>query len=194
MPIFHYKKKSGNTSTGFDDMGFAVPYDMASEAGCDINFFPPYSAPFNPSSDVDGSWIISASTTLSGVRQPYVAFCEGNDEELGCWHSNGRAPQWLQWQNVEQRVCIKGYSVLSRSSGGCVATAWELHGSDDGSTWTTIDSVSGESSANNNTITRAINNETGFFYHRIYITAHSGDYVTIGFLQAWFDESWRDLI
>jgi hypothetical protein len=40
MPIFHYKKKSGNTSTGFDDMGFAVPYDMASDAGCDRSMLP----------------------------------------------------------------------------------------------------------------------------------------------------------
>jgi hypothetical protein len=36
MPIFHYKKKSGNTSTGFDEMGFAMPYDMASDAGCGL--------------------------------------------------------------------------------------------------------------------------------------------------------------
>jgi hypothetical protein len=29
-----------STSTGFDDMGFAVPYDMASDAGCDRSMIP----------------------------------------------------------------------------------------------------------------------------------------------------------
>lgn len=146
-----------------------------------------YSCPIDPTGYEQGNYTISASSELGGQRSAYNAFYDHNNlnEELSSWHSaSGTSGQWLQWQSTE-KVLINGYSLSFADRDSCLISSWRLEGSDDGSTWTALDSVSGYNPSRGTVLNRIVANDISYFYHRIYVeSVNYGDYVTIGLIRA----------
>lgn len=165
-----------------------VPDSMLPAGGGSEPAVPAYSAPYNPISDNDGDWLITASSVLNSSRAAYKAFDTDIEENSGEWHSSGSLPQYIQWRNTASPILIKKYTVTMRSNGGAWPTDWQLQGSDDGVAWNTIDTVTNASVGDGVTVERVIDNNAAFHYHRIYVTRSTGSnsgYAAIGFIAAW---------
>lgn len=138
-----------------------------------------FTTPRNPTTDTSDEWIITSSSILNDTNSPYNAFtdstAEGDD-----WHSASQGlPAWIQWRCTYKKVLVKSYFVRASQRTGYTKlspSAWKLQGSDDGETWTDIDSVTIEGgNSRGNTVTRLnLANNTSYYYHRIYITAVDG--------------------
>lgn len=102
------------------------------------------------------------------------------------WMSNGTGvPTWLQYQFTSGKV-ITGYAVTSRiSEFNRSPQAWSFQGSNDGSSWTTLDSQTGQTGWTS--LQRrpfSFSNTTSYTYYRLYMTTQGSDaYVGIGFLE-----------
>lgn len=151
-----------------------------------------YSCPIDPTGYTQGNYTISASSELGGQRSAYNAFYDHGtfDAEQSSWHSSsGTSNQWLQWQSTE-KVLVTGYSMSFVQRWDCHPYEWKLQGSDDGSTWTDLDSISDywdfeyTENGGGNTINRILSNTTPYYYHRIYVINATGSYVTIGLIRA----------
>lgn len=138
-----------------------------------------FTTPRNPTTDTNDEWIITASSNLNDSTHPYKAFtdstAEGDD-----WHSASQGlPAWIQWRCTYKKVLVKSYFVRAPQRDGYTKlspSAWKLQGSDDGETWTDIDSVTVEGgNSRGNTVTRLnLDNTTSYWYHRLYITEVDG--------------------
>lgn len=87
------------------------------------------------------------------------------------WSSQGAVPQWVSVAFNESKT-IDSYFIVARQnlSLGGVPTDWELQGSNDGTTWVTLDKRSNVSFASNEKKTFNINKAT-YKSFRIYVTA-----------------------
>ncbi|MEI7065999.1 discoidin domain-containing protein [Dickeya chrysanthemi] len=87
------------------------------------------------------------------------------------WSSQGAVPQWISVAFNESKT-IDSYFIVARQnfSLGGVPTDWELQGSNDGTTWVTLDQRSNVSFAPNEKKTFNINKAT-YKNFRIYVTA-----------------------
>tara|TARA_R110000782_G_scaffold212862_1_gene300881 strand:+ start:322 stop:801 length:480 start_codon:yes stop_codon:yes gene_type:complete len=124
------------------------------------------------------SGVASASSFYPNAN-PYFAF---NAASNG-WITNGGAgPHWLQYQwPTVTRVC--SYSIapwdFDTFPSRC-PTAWTLQGSNDGSTWTALDTKTGYAGtwAVGVTKTFTLAAPVSYLYYRLYITANGGDAYT----------------
>lgn len=80
-------------------------------------------------------------------------------------------PHWLQYRFTSGKI-ITYYAITSRNiQYPYYPSAWKLQGSNDGSSWTDLDTRSGQSFAQNEKKTYAISNTNLFIYYRLYFTA-----------------------
>ena len=141
---------------------------------------PKISCPVDPDGDKSGDWVISASSYYDSPRMAYKAFTTAvSNGGADGWHSNGKKPAWIQWQNIRQPVLVKNYSILFREDTAVNAGEFLLQGSNDGVIWQTLDTV--DNSAGNAEVTRSISNDTPYYCHRIYFTGNSdgGNYIMV---------------
>jgi hypothetical protein len=100
-----------------------------------------------------------------------------------CWLSgqDNNFPHWLQYQFTSGKT-ITFYSITSRNYTMVVSpTAWKLQGSNNGSSWTDLDTQTGQSFSQNEKKTYTISNTNSYTYYRLYITAwDTSYYVGIG--------------
>jgi hypothetical protein len=134
-------------------------------------------SPTNMTSEENDEWRISASGYLGSATCPYRAF-SGNDTEIEGWYSAGYSslPQWIQWHNKKRKTKVKSYSMrvgthnpeeIKRRFPG----TWELQGSDDGSSWVTVDRHENHGVVENGqTYTFTCQNPGSYYYYRIYVT------------------------
>ena len=91
----------------------------------------------------------------------------------------------MQWQNTVQPVLVNAYSMTNVERSNCLPTAWTFEGSNDGTSWTVLDTVAGHSPTSGETIHRILANTTSYSYYRVNVTAvNDWGYVTIGLLRA----------
>ena len=120
------------------------------------------------------SGLVSASSSYSATP-PWYAF-SGLLASYNGWITNrGGAPAWLQYQFANQ-ITINGYWVIPWSAdtypARCI-TAWKLQGSNDGFTWTDLDT---QSIADYTTLSITDRNiftlsePANYQYYRLYIT------------------------
>ena len=129
---------------------------------------------FLTSNTSDPNWIVSASGEKYSDTKAWCAFAPGNGWRSygGAWGSGG-VPAWIQWQNLNKKVLVKRYTILS-SGYECIHD-WTLQGSNDGNTWDILDTQSISSFPANSTKEFIVSsNNTSYYYHRLYITS-SGD-------------------
>jgi len=101
----------------------------------------------------------------------------GGASGSGCWVSNGTATGWLQYQFGSAKV-IGSYTV--RSGNGYATRApkdWTLKGSNDGTNWTVVDTVTSQTSWTAGGEQRSFTVDTpgSYTYYRLDITANNTD-------------------
>lgn len=133
----------------------------------------------------------ASASSFIDVRTAAKAFDGITADEIYCWHSSGGPTQWLQYDFGTGKT-ISEYWLMSRPSNDWYPTAWTFAGSNDGSSFTTLDTRSGvvmPAPADGNTSTQESNfvkytftNTTAYRYYRWTFTASKPDssYVVVG--------------
>jgi len=101
---------------------------------------------------------------------------------VGTTTTNGIAGEWLQVQLTSSQVCTNYYVVLSIADGSSNPQTWSLLGSNDQSSWTTLDTFNYGPTAPNNDwgypyvcLPLSIaSNTTAFSYYRLVLTSSFG--------------------
>jgi len=108
---------------------------------------------------------------------------DGINSNIFCWFSGRQAdfPHWLQYQFTSGKI-ITSYAITSRNvNTEYKPKDWTLQGSNNGTSWTSLDSQSNQSFTTGERKTYSFSNSTSYTHYRLYITAGSGpQYVTIG--------------
>lgn len=123
------------------------------------------------------------TVSASSVWESNLASNAFDNSEATRWSSEGTVPQWLMY-NFGTGKTIKQYRFLTtwEITGMCLLQSWTLEGSNDGSSWSAIHTVSGASLAINTWYTyntSHFTNNTSYQYYRIYVTAAVDSYVDI---------------
>lgn len=97
---------------------------------------------------------------------------------------------WVQYQFPQAKI-ITSYSVWSNSSGSTSAPKnWTLKGSNNGTNWTTIDTVTNNTGCGDyEKRTFIVDTPNSYFYYRLDITANNGDatYLRLGEFELYTD-------
>jgi hypothetical protein len=101
-----------------------------------------------------------------------------NDAGTKWFNNNAGTTGWIQYDfGASNEQTVKRYTLISGNDvPGRDPQNWQFQGSQDGSTWTTLDSQSGQLFANRNQQnTYNIGNTTAYRYYRLNITLNNGD-------------------
>jgi hypothetical protein len=132
----------------------------------------PIDLPFNPiplmTSNTAPSGVASAGTFQVGF-EAWKAF---DQNDLTSWASNGgvNSTSWVSYQ-LASAVIAKRYFILKVAAATNRPSSWRFEGSNDGSSWTTLDTVTGDSSVTY--LSGTLANTTAYLYYRIFVTAVS---------------------
>jgi len=136
--------------------------------------------PVMTSDTAPAPFVASASTEVAG-HLAYYAFGDGNWANY--WNGNS-LPQWIQVK-LDSAKIIDTYSMTPWVAGpfGDQHTRspkdWTLQGSNDGSTWTVLDTQTGQVGwASNESRTFSPSVKANYLYYRMNITANNGDLLT----------------
>jgi hypothetical protein len=121
-------------------------------------------------------YVASASSTYSGSYPAYAAF-DGNAATRWATPS-GTHTGWLKI-DIGTAKAITGYRILSYSSQS--PTDWTVQGSNNDSTWTTLDTRTGQQPTTLTTF--SFTNSTAYRYYKLDITACYGTDDLIGIVQ-----------
>lgn len=128
---------------------------------------------------VTGNITISASSEYSISYPAWEASRNVTNNSDYCWLSGVSLapPHWWQFElNDASTVKIVGYKIWSRASIDAAPKDWILQGSNDGITWTDLDTRSGESFLDAITPkSYYFDNQNAYNKYRIYITANNGN-------------------
>lgn len=132
------------------------------------------------------------TATDSGSSVPWNS-ANGFDQNPGSlWFHSGTSG-WLQYDfGAGNAQVIKRYTVSSAIVNIAARDPkdWQFQGSDDGTTWTTLDSQSGQAFANRMQLnTYNLGNTTAYRYYRLNVTANNGDstFTHLGDIGLWSD-------
>ena len=140
----------------------------------------------------------SASDYYSGdsYHQAWAAFCGfpygTTGANGGGWLTNGNSTGWLQYQ-FPSACIVRAYAFSGWSAdtwNGRVPTAWTLQGSNNGSTWTTLDTRTCSADAFVRYVKRVfiVASPNSYAYYRLNITANNGNsYMGVQQLQLYGD-------
>lgn len=129
------------------------------------------------------SGLVSASSSYSATP-PWVAFSGLTSAGNGWITAGVGAPSWLQYQFAAEKK-VEKYWIIPWSADNypsrCI-TAWTLQGSNDGTTWTDLDTQSinyaSLSITDRNIFT--LSAPANYQYYRLYITANAGNDPYVG--------------
>lgn len=122
---------------------------------------------------LSGAPAFTASTEASASQSA----AHGLDGKLGTrWQSAAPAPGWLQFDAGQNNShVVTGYHLTSADLAARDPSAWQLQGSNNGISWTTLDTRSGQSfSARRETKSFTFANTAAYRYHRLNVTATAG--------------------
>jgi hypothetical protein len=112
---------------------------------------------------------VSASSTY-GTYYPYLSA----SQEIGLWiTADGTHPQWWQYQFPSAQTATH-YELVTHTTLTWVATAWTLQGSNNGSTWTDLDTRTSQGTSLQ--AMYEIASPGSYSYYRLYITAGSATF------------------
>ena len=190
-----------------NNRNFVSPYGTAyklnnlTKAGIKYSDIPKYTAPLNLSSNNSSNWIVSASSIYGSSFDAYYAFDGYYSENNSGWFSGSGqpAPQWIQWQSLNEKVNIKTYLLqFGFDDSNRYFKSWQLQGSDNGTDWVVLDEETSFPSVDKGYLLwKEINNSKSFYYHRLYITDVSNGYISVGEFKSWngiFKDIWKDIV
>jgi hypothetical protein len=118
--------------------------------------------------------VISDSTSLSTA---YYA-CNRGEGDAG-WYASGTTGYWQVYLGTTGRIVIS-YTLVYNVQYGTYPTDWTFLGSNDGTNWTTLDTITGQVFGGNEMKTYSISNSTSYTYYKINVTG-SGNASWVGF-------------
>lgn len=123
--------------------------------------------------------VVAATGSSNFTGEPATLAFDGDASDQ--WETNGTSTGWVQAQ-LAVAVALTGYSLTSRA--GFTARApkdWTFQGSNDGTSWTTLDTQTGVTSwTGGDTKAYTFTNTTAYLYYRLNVTANNGNaYLTI---------------
>jgi hypothetical protein len=135
--------------------------------------------------------IATPQMTANNVPSPYVAAASNADGSFPPFRAFDRTISYgvNQWQTVApttnawlsydfgsgNSVVIDGYTIFASDNTSFAPFTWQLQGSDNNSTWTTLHSVTSTPIPNSGTYSIAsIGNPIGYRYYRLNVTAVNG--------------------
>lgn len=129
----------------------------------------PYSIlPLMTANNAPSPVVISDSTSSSSA---YLA-CNRVSTDTG-WFASGVSGWWQVYLGTTGRIVIS-YTLVDNIQYGTYSSAWTFLGSNDGSNWTTLDTITGQVFASSEMKTYPISNSTSFTYYKINITGNNG--------------------
>lgn len=125
---------------------------------------------------------VSASTIINGSYPAWRAF-NANPTNPDYWYSSTGSSQWLR-VNFNAGQVVRRYDITSGHDPGYTPKVFEFQGSNDGSSWTTLDTRSGGSTPSAYEVrSYTYSNATSYLHYRILVTetfaAANADYVVI---------------
>lgn len=129
-------------------------------------------------SNTEPSGVCTRTDVLNSGTEAWYAF-DNNWSDY--WHSTNAAyPKYLGYQFTFPVVAAK-YTIASRSASPAVLYPkdWKFQGSNNGSSWTDLHSVSGASFSASEKKTYTFNNANAYSYYRWYFTAGAENYLAI---------------
>lgn len=121
---------------------------------------------------------VGVTVVSATANQNFPGEGPGNAFDLdqnSVWTCTAGPTGWVQAQ-LSSAIVATSYKISGRSGwDGRNPSAWTLQGSNDGSTWTTLDTRSGQSTAGNTLYTFTFSNSIAYSYYRFNITANQGD-------------------
>ena len=123
-------------------------------------------------SDTTPSGVVASSSTSASPGADWEAFGSANG-----WTATGGPPQWLSYHFPVAYV-VKRYSLAEY--GGGVPKDWTFEGSNDGASWTTLDTQTNQAISGGATFDYDFTNHTAYLYYRINISATLNDLVNTG--------------
>lgn len=148
-----------------DAVSYAIEYTKAEDTPTY------YWLPFLSSPNEEGC-VLTASSEYSAGYQVEYAFNGLTNNYWAC--TNNDSQRWVQ---VQMPYALRNMTVtLVSPQGSAVRTnnipvSGSFQGSNNGSTWTTLGSYTGRSTAAGSTTTHSLNNSTGYRYLRVRITS-----------------------
>ena len=149
------------SSTLYGIGGFAIVPTMSSDT---------YTA-------IDGDYISSASGTLGSGYQPYLAFDSSSGGNLATIWGMQNNDVWPVWLKIELPIAhtVSAYKVGNgHGSTTYYARIWQFQGSNDNSTWTTLDSQSLTLPWNGALTTFTLGSPGSYRWYRLLISANNG--------------------
>lgn len=124
------------------------------------------------------SWTLNGYTATASSVYDTTNYVTRNafDRTLNPWISQSTFPSWIQIQFPAAQT-ITQYQITSRKGNYPTYTAapytWELQGSNNGSTWTTLDTHTNNPVlyADGKTVSFTISSPGSYTYYRVYVTA-----------------------
>ncbi len=109
-------------------------------------------------------------------QSSYVAANAFDDDLLSLWRNNGSIPVWIAYDfGAGNSKTIARYQIYWQGAdGGLTPKDWRFQASNDGATWTTLDTQTGQSWSSGEWKTFTIANTETYRHYRIYITANNG--------------------
>ena len=111
----------------------------------------------------------TASTQVGGFEAAKAFDTDPNT----CWAAT-TSTGWIRWQPPSGAPAATSYSVKAYNAGNQAPATWTLEGSNDASSWTTLDSRSGVTFSAFETKQYTFSNSTAWAYYRLNCTANGG--------------------
>ena len=135
------------------------------------------------------SGVCSASSSY-GSTPPWTAFTGSNPNDGNGghgWITNGTSTGWLRYQ-FPSAVTALGYAIRPwwcDTYPGRTPKTWTFQGSNDGTTWTTLDTQTNWASANSSDwATFTVGSPGSYLYYQLNVSANNGDgYMGVGNFQ-----------
>lgn len=139
---------------------------LLGKSGADVSPMPDMTA-----DNLPAGYVASASQTDYGAAYRPFDGVEGGSVFWGMNTDVG----WLRIQFPSQRMVV-GYTIVNRNITNQHPTAWQLQGSNDGTSWTTVDSRTGQTGfAADEARTYQVATPGLFLYYRLNITDNSAN-------------------
>jgi hypothetical protein len=123
--------------------------------------------------DTVGYTISAYSASTSFGSNPPSGAHDGNLSNP--WITNGVQSGWVRYQLASAYVAT-GYDIWGGAAPTRNPKDWTFEGSNDGSTWTTLDTRTAQTWANIGDINRyTFSNTTAYLYYRLNVSANNGD-------------------